>query len=156
MIVNTIGPTDSCAGSVPRAEDVPRNFALCEMIGRSAPIPSQNANPASPPFPIQSLPSPWIECQDPVSGRLYYVNTQTGHSTWELPVSSQHSRQVCASREHAHMHDAPNVENPTFAQTLARLLNARCTHSWHYPMLNHIFFQTATFPLNFAVQRCER
>jgi hypothetical protein len=80
--------------------------------------------------------------------------------TWELfrDVLCHPSPRVRFVRhaKHAHMHDAPNVENPTFAQALARLLNARCTHSWHYPMLNHIFFQTATRPLNFAVQRCER
>lgn len=38
--------------------------------------------------PPGDLPYPWVSRYDPNSGRTYYVNEQTGETSWEHPGSS--------------------------------------------------------------------
>jgi len=42
--------------------------------------PSDTLNQSNP-----SLPQPWIEQNDPATGRLFYFNPETGESSWDLP-----------------------------------------------------------------------
>lgn len=42
---------------------------------------------SSGPPPPQDLPYPWVARYDPNSGRQYYVNEQTGETSWEHPGS---------------------------------------------------------------------
>lgn len=43
---------------------------------------------SSGPPPPGDLPYPWVARYDPNSGREYYVNEQTGETSWEHPGSS--------------------------------------------------------------------
>lgn len=61
------------------------NYGNSSSLGRiSAPL-TPSAQPPS------SLPAGFITQTDPASGKLFYINTATGVSQWELPASHHHS-----------------------------------------------------------------
>jgi len=50
-------------------------------------------------FAAEQLPLGWKELHDASSGKVYYLNSQTGKTSWTLPSDSQHAAPVDACTE---------------------------------------------------------
>ena len=55
------------------------------FVGGSA-RPSPDIGVVAAPAAVSDLPAPWMEVTDPVSGKIYYANTQTRQTSWARPL----------------------------------------------------------------------
>ena len=84
--------------------------------------PTVAAAARSPPKDSNALPAGWVATVDPNYGREYYVNTQTGVTTWErpgAPPKPEAPPKPDAPKPDASKQDSPSGEQPAVPSRLS-------------------------------------